>query len=52
MGFTAEQIKNIKSGVNPRELGIRIHHDYRVGRMLIVDEHIHRLAHQGGGSLW
>ena len=52
MGFTAEQIKNIKNGVNPRELGIRIHHDYRVGRMLIVDEHIHRIAHQGGGSLW
>ena len=52
MGFTSEQIKNIKNGDNLGDLGIRIHHDYRVGRMLIVDEHIHRLAHQGGGSLW
>lgn len=52
MGLTSEQIKKIESGASPRELGVRIHHDYRVGRMLIVDEHIHRLAHQGGASLW
>ena len=32
--------------------GIRIHHDYRVGRMLIVDERFHGLAHKGGRSLW
>ena len=52
MGFTTEQIRKIKDGASPMDLGIRIHHDYRVGRMLIVDEHIHRLAHQGGASIW
>ena len=52
MGFTPEQIRKIKGGASPRNLGVRIHHDYRVGRMLIVDEHIHRLAHKGGASLW
>ena len=52
MRFTSQQIEKMKQGVNLDDLGIRVHHDYRVGRMLIVDEHLHRLAHQGGGCLW
>ncbi|MDE0716471.1 MAG: hypothetical protein OXH64_00865, partial [Rhodospirillaceae bacterium] len=52
MDFSLEQIEKMKKGVNPNTLGIRIHHDYRVGRMLIVDERFHGLAHKGGRSLW
>ncbi len=52
MGFNPEQIERMKAKVDSDDLGIRIHHDYRVGRMLIVDEHIHQLAHKGGRSLW
>ena len=52
MGFTGEQIENMKKNVSLRQLGIEIHHDYRVGRMLIVDERFHKLAHKGGQSLW
>lgn len=52
MRFTSAQIEKMKRGVNLDDLGIRVHHDYRVGRMLIVDEHLHRLAHLGGGCLW
>ena len=52
MGFTGEQIENIKKNVSLQQLGIEIHHDYRVGRMLIVDERFHKLAHKGGQSLW
>ena len=52
MGFTPEQIETMKTKVNLEDLRIQIHEDYRVGRMLIVDEHIHRLAHQGGRIKW
>jgi len=52
MKFSLEQIEKMKEGVSLNALGIRIHHDYRVGRMLIVDERFHRLAHKGGRSLW
>ena len=52
MGFTMEQIQKIKRGSSLTELGLEIHHDYRVGRMLIVDRNLHRLAHIGGRSLW
>ncbi|MXW91828.1 MAG: hypothetical protein F4114_04850 [Rhodospirillaceae bacterium] len=52
MGFTPEQIGKMKHKVELKKLGIRIHHDYRVGRMLIVDERFHGLAHRGGRSLW
>ena len=51
MDFSLEQIKKMKDGVNPRiHSAIRIHHDYRVGRMLIVEERFHRLAHKGGAE--
>ncbi len=52
MNFTSQQIEKMKRGVDLEDLGIRVHHDYRVGRMLIVDEHLHRLAHLGGGCIW
>ncbi len=52
MGFTMEQIQKIKRGASLTELGLEIHHDYRVGRMLIVDRNLHRLAHIGGRRLW
>ncbi len=52
MGFTTEQIRKIKQGASLKDLGFEIHHDYRVGRMLIVDGSLHRLAHIGGRSLW
>ncbi len=52
MGFTPEQIERMKTKIDFEELGIQIHHDYRVGRMLVVDEYIHRLAHRGGRSTW
>ena len=52
MKFSLEQIEKMKQNVDLRALGIQIHHDYRVGRMLIVDERFHMLAHKGGRSLW
>lgn len=52
MGFTMEQIRKIKEGASLKDLGFVIHHDYRVGRMLIVDRNLHRLAHIGGRRLW
>ncbi len=52
MGFNPEQIERMKTKVDFDDLGIQIHHDYRVGRMLIVNRHIHRLAHKGGRILW
>ena len=52
MKFSLEQIKKMKQNVDLRALGIQIHHDYRVGRMLIVDKRFHMLAHKGGRSLW
>ncbi len=52
MKFSEEQIEQMSRGVKLDELGIQIHHDYRLGRMLIVDEDFHRFAHQGGGSTW
>ena len=52
MGFTAKQIERMKNKVDLRELGIEIHHDYRVGRLVIVDRRFHKFAHKGGLSLW
>ena len=52
MKFSLEQIEKMKQKADLVELGIQIHHDYRVGRMLIVDKRFHMLAHQGGRSLW
>ncbi len=52
MDFTAEQIEQMKQKANLDEIGIRLHHDYRVGRMLIVDRDLHDFAHQGGSSIW
>ncbi len=52
MDFTMEQIRNIKRGASLADLGLEIHHDYRVGRMLVVDRNLHRLAHIGGRRLW
>ena len=52
MDFTMEQIRKIKRGASLTDLGLEIHHDYRVGRMLIVDRNLHRLAHIGGRRLW
>ncbi|MCY4393717.1 MAG: HNH endonuclease, partial [Rhodospirillaceae bacterium] len=52
MGFTMGQIRKIRRGASLKDFGFEIHHDYRVGRMLIVDESVHSLAHRGGRSLW
>ena len=52
MEFTARQIEQMRYKLDLEELGIEIHHDYRVGRMLIVDRPVHRLAHMGGRSQW
>ena len=52
MDFTAKQIEQMKQKVDLDELGIRLHHDYRVGRMQIVDRALHDFAHQGGRSTW
>ena len=52
MSFTMEQIRKIRQGASLKDLGFEIHHDYRGGRMLIVDESVHSLAHRGGRSLW
>ena len=52
MEFSMEQIEKIGQGTTLKTLGFEIHHDYRVGRMLIVEGHVHRLPHRGGRSLW
>ena len=52
MNSTVEQEEQMKYKINLTDLGVRIHRDYRVGRMLIVDAHLHELAQRGGRSLW
>ncbi len=53
MGFTAQQIESLRVSGYSDDLGVRIHHDYQLGRMILVDAETHaRFAHVGGGSFW
>ena len=54
MGFTRKQIKKMEiDGWKEEDFGIRIHHDYQLGRMILVKSETHtRFAHRGGGTLW
>lgn len=53
MGFTAQQIKMLRVRGYSNKLGIRIHHDYQLGRVILVDSETHaRFAHVGGGKFW
>ncbi len=53
MGFTARQIEILRVKGYKKDLGVEIHHDYQLGRMILVDSETHtRFAHVGGGKLW
>ncbi len=54
MGLTQSQIERFrKSGRIDSDLGLKIHHDYQVGRITLVDSATHdRFAHVGGNYIW
>ena len=54
MGFSRKQIRNLAlAGWKEEQLGVVIHQDYQLGRMILVESRIHRrFAHEGGGSGW
>ena len=53
MGFASKQIEILRVKGYNKDLGVRIHHDYQLGRIILVDTETHtRFAHVGGGKLW
>ena len=53
IGISRKKIAKFRGSGNSDDLGIVVHHDYQLGRMLIVDAETHRrFYHEGGGSAW
>ena len=62
MGIGEPAIKKLKEGatllpdgraLTLRNLGFAVHHDYRVGRLVLVDLELHKkVKHEGGMKLW